>query len=611
MDLAELQACFPGGVWMIDTEYATPLGDPVIPVCLVATEFFSGRCIQQFFDPGLIYENPFPGDHALFVAYAAQAEWSCFLSLGWRLPTHAVDLYAEFRNETSGRIPPIGRDSFDHRLIGAMDYYGLDRISAAEKKEMQERISRGHPFTSEERKDILAYCESDVVCLEKLLPAMAPTIELPYAIFRGRYSKAVAFIELSGVPVDRQSYERLIRNRERLKSRLITDFETKYGPSPYVANSHGVHTFSFRRLEAHIEELGLLSIWQKTPNNRLLTKREDYVQEMARKYPTLRPLSDLLKQIGDLRQFDLTIGSDDRSRYSVMPFKADTGRNQPKARRFLFAQSSWTRGFIKPAPGHAVAYIDWSAAEFAIAGALASDPAMLDAYKSGDPYLRSAISMGFAPEGATKETHGVIRDIFKVWLLSAQYGATAVSLVNKLPPELAAKVPNPLASAEEFLEKHRRLYRLYWRWSEARVEIFMHETRCEETLFGWRHHLNSRLKEWQVWNQSLNFPMQSTCAEILRWTCIYTTESGIEVLAPVHDALLVGCPAGEIEEVVSRTRDCMDRASNLVLGFTMRTDVKIIKYPDRFMDPRGAETWKTIMQLIDEIEGEIREEDLA
>jgi DNA polymerase I len=294
-----------------------------------------------------------------------------------------------------------------------------------------------------------------------------------------------------------------------------------------------------------------------------------------------------------------------------MPFKAETGRNQPKARQFLFAQSAWTRGFIKPPPGYALAYIDWSAAEFAIAGALASDPAMLDAYKSGDPYLRSAISMGFAPEDATKETHRVIRDIFKVWLLSAQYGATAVSLVNKLPPELAAEVPNPLASAEEFLERHRRLYRLYWQWSEARVEIFMHETRCEETLFGWRHHLNSRLKEWQVWNQSLNFPMQSTCAEILRWTCIYATESGIEVLAPVHDALFVGCPGGEVEEVVSRTRDCMDRASNLVLGFTMRTDVKIIKYPDRFMDPRGAETWKTIMQLIDEIEGEIREEDLA
>jgi hypothetical protein len=51
---------------------------------------------------------------------------------------------------------------------------------------MQARISRGHPFTSEECKAVLDYRASDVVCLEQLLPAMAATIELPHAIFRGR-----------------------------------------------------------------------------------------------------------------------------------------------------------------------------------------------------------------------------------------------------------------------------------------------------------------------------------------------------------------------------------------------------------------------------------------
>jgi DNA polymerase I len=143
MDLVELQVRFPGGVWLGDTEYATPLGDPVIPVCVVAFEFFSGRRIEQFFDPAQTYENPLPvGKDSLFIAYAAHADWSCFLSLGWELPAYIIDLHAEFRNEISGRTPPIGRGSFDDRLIGAMDYYGLDRISAAEKKELQERIGR-------------------------------------------------------------------------------------------------------------------------------------------------------------------------------------------------------------------------------------------------------------------------------------------------------------------------------------------------------------------------------------------------------------------------------------------------------------------------------------
>jgi DNA polymerase I len=107
MELAELQAQFKLGVWLLDTEYATPPGDPLIPVCVVGRELFSGQCIRQFFDPGQEYENPFPlGRDALFVAYPAQAEWSCFLSLDWQLPTHILDLYAEFRNEISGRTPP-------------------------------------------------------------------------------------------------------------------------------------------------------------------------------------------------------------------------------------------------------------------------------------------------------------------------------------------------------------------------------------------------------------------------------------------------------------------------------------------------------------------------
>src|SRR5580704_13479571 len=109
MNLNDLQAQFKCGVWLLDTEYATPAGDVVIPVCIVAREFFSQRSIRQFFEPAQNYENPFPiGEDALFVAYAAQAEWSCFLSLGWKLPTHILDLYAEFRNEISGRTPPEG-----------------------------------------------------------------------------------------------------------------------------------------------------------------------------------------------------------------------------------------------------------------------------------------------------------------------------------------------------------------------------------------------------------------------------------------------------------------------------------------------------------------------
>ena len=117
--------------------------------------------------------------------------------------------------------------------------------------------------------------------------------------------------------------------------------------------------------------------------------------------------------------------------------------------------------------------------------------------------------------------------------------------------------------------------------------------------------MNPRLKDWQVRNQCLNFPMQATCAEILRWACVYAIEDGVSILAPVHDAILVGGPVGEIEDIVHRTRVAMDKASALVLeGLVMRTDAKIVKHPDRLLDARGIDTWNRIVRMVDEIERE-------
>jgi hypothetical protein len=34
----------------------------------------------------------------------------------------------------------------------------------------------------------------------------------------------------------------------------------------------------------------------------------------------------------------------------------------------------------------------------------------------------------------------------------------------------------------------------------------------------------------------------------------------------------------------------------------LRTDVKMVRYPERYMDKRGADMWHRIMQLLDETE---------
>ena len=74
--------------------------------------------------------------------------------------------------------------------------------SARIQVQMIDLILRGPPWTEEEWQAILDYCAGDVYALERLLPAMLPYIDLPRALFRGRYMGNLAVVESFGVPVD-------------------------------------------------------------------------------------------------------------------------------------------------------------------------------------------------------------------------------------------------------------------------------------------------------------------------------------------------------------------------------------------------------------------------
>jgi hypothetical protein len=93
--------------------------------------------------------------------------------------------------------------------------------------------------------------------------------------------------------------------------------------------------------------------------------------------------------------------------------------------------------------------------------------------------------------------------------------------------------------------------------------------------------------------------MQANGAEMLRLACCIATERGIEVCAPVHDAALICAPLDRLEADVERMRQAMAEASRIVSnGFELGTDVKIVRYPDRYMDERGTVMWDRVMKLI-------------
>jgi hypothetical protein len=158
--------------WAIDFEFRHPDGHPLPEHirCMVARDVKSARELRFWADE-LPTDPPFDVDRDLFIAFAADAEWSCFLKHGWRLPVHVIDLRYEYLALRNAVLR--GRQDRRASLQDALRYYGLPAI--AEKPEMralamQDRLS--NEYTAQERMDLLAYCAEDTHALEQLLPLM-------------------------------------------------------------------------------------------------------------------------------------------------------------------------------------------------------------------------------------------------------------------------------------------------------------------------------------------------------------------------------------------------------------------------------------------------------
>lgn len=234
-----------------------------------------------------------------------------------------------------------------------------------------------------------------------------------------------------------------------------------------------------------------------------------------------------------------------------------------------------------------------------IAAALSGDEAMMADFQTVDPYIAFGIRAGVLPAGATKDTHPEVRDMLKACVLGLQYGMGAKTL--------AYRIGQPEIVARNLIRAHKDRYRKFWRMAESAVDCAMLGLPIS-TVFGWHVRAGSGVLKPRKAGESprsagrsmLNFPMQANGAEMMRLTACLATERGIEVCAPVHDAFLICAPVDQIEADVVTMRGAMDEAARAVLdGFPIPTDVKIVRYPDRFMDEkRGRVMWNRVTRLI-------------
>jgi hypothetical protein len=346
------------------------------------------------------------------------------------------------------------------------------------------------------------------------------------------------------------------------------------------------YTFSLYRFEAYLAHHGIP--WPRHPSGTLVLD-DDTFREMARAYPAeIGPIREVRHALSQLKLQDLAVGSDGRNRCLLSAFGSRTSRNQPSNSRYIFGPSCWVRSLIQPEPGRAVAYIDWSQQELAIASVLSQDQAMMDAYTSGDFYLHFAQLAGTAPPDATKATHAAIREQFKVVALGVLFGLSDQGIARRLGI--------PLCDGRWLLRQHKAVFHRFWAWSDQ-IELQAMLGGTLTTILGWQLHGGANINP----RSFRNFPVQANGADMLRLACSLCTEAGLQVCAPVHDAILIEASLDTIDAAVQQAEALMREASAVILpGFPLRTEATIVRYPDRYMDPRGAHMWEIVQHILQE-----------
>jgi hypothetical protein len=564
---------------------------------VVARELRSGRTESVWLegeDAGDLKSPPYStGKDALFISFYAPAEISCHLALGWQMPVNLVDLFVEHRVITNG-LPGVGNS-----LLAACEYRGVLSIPSTEHKDqMRDLVIAGGPYSVSDRKSILEYCGEDVRLTTDLFLRMQHSIDWPRALFRGMYQESLALMEYRGIPIDTRTLGRLRQHWQGLQARLVKEIDVDYGVYDGL-------TFKIAEFERYLSEKGIP--WPRTETGRP-SLSDDVFKDMTKAYPFLQGLKDLRHMLGSMklspekhnprlpRKKGLAVGSDGRNRTMLSPFQSKTGRNQPSSAEYIFGPAVWLRSLIQPEPGKALIYADYAQQEFAIAGYLSGDVAMQEAYRSGDPYMDFAIRAGAAPPGATKDTYPVVRTLYKECVLATQYGMGSESL--------ALRINRPPVYAAELLRQHRRVFRTYWDWSDRVLNNAL-LTRHMTTPFGWQFYIAG--DGGDAARSIRNWPMQSTGSDILRMACVLLDRNGVDVVGPVHDAVLLECPADDADNVAKKAVAVMEQASSYVLGErrVVRVDYDIIRHPDRYSDPRGVETWNRVTRLLDEMDAEV------
>jgi hypothetical protein len=599
-----------GTIIVADFEYETSngdynlrTGDLPVPLCLVAhvldEHLRHVRTIRRWRDELLAAKHP-PfdiGDDTVFVAYSAWAELTCFKVLGWQFPRHVLDLHTAYLAASNILLPynPDEKRSRPRkRLSDACKAYAIAGWEDIDKEEIAKDIGEGR-WRKYGVKGVLRYCEEDGCMTVLLLVAMlrgrldacgrvlfAP-MDTDRVLHWSNYSaKAVALIQARGMPIDVATWNLVQENKAAVVAELLRRLDPSAGDDDPIFDVEG--KFEYARFERWLARSGVTA-WPRLDSGRLDLEGDTF--RLMSHVPGVESVHALKDSLRVITGSNLPIGRDGRNRPSLFPFGTSTGRNAHC--KSLYNAHAGLRGFMLPSPGHALVYLDWRTQEVGVAAVEADDPALKDAYASGDVYHGLAKMCGLTADPDVprwKKANPGVRHRMKSLQLAITYGMGVPSLARGLDR-------HPMI-ASEIIERHKRTYARFWAWRAGMVDTAM-LARQIESKFGWPLRITSSPNERSLYN----FPMQSGGAEMLRLAAWRLTEAGIIPVMLVHDGILF--EESDPERIEHATEIMRAAAREVCDGFEIGVDVdQYLTDGARYRDKRemAQKMWDTVEGML-------------
>lgn len=376
------------------------------------------------------------------------------------------------------------------------------------------------------------------------------TVEFPFLVANAR-------MEWSGVHVAAEDRKKLRSGCQAVANVFTAKLRSLGMSSPTSRAEFG----------QHMRHLGLERHFPPPTPQGLLPTDDDTLEALEHLHPLIRAfrLRQKYMRLGreDWLVRDL-VGVDGRFHPRHHQLGAATGRNTCTTPN-LAGIGKDQRPIVTAPPGRAIVALDFAQMEIGIAAAIHHDAALIEAYNSGDVYMTAAKEVfrtQLPPEAQSlnatdfKREHGELRDRMKKCILGVIY--------NMQPRTLAAQLG---ISTEEAAELTKGFLNQY-----PDLKRGLTESSAYGELLGYAP-IAPGLRRWVPsgevsahWKRNMlrNAPIQGGAAVAFKRAVIALDQhfAGTDtwLILPIHDAVVLECPADEVEEVAKVAKIVMEGA---------------------------------------------------